>query len=531
MQELQAGRAPDRAKFLAEHPELAGMFDCLEALEELAPAPRQRPNYFDPDRTLDTDTPEPDPAHALSLEGVQFGKYELLGEIGRGGMGVIYKARQVDLERTVAIKMILSSHLASPKQVERFVAEAKTMAKVRHPNIVRIHETGEIHGQHYFVMELITGASLAEESRKRSITPEKAARLVALVARAVQHLHEQGMVHRDLKPSNILLDEDANPYVTDFGLVKLLGTSNQTASGAIIGTPAYMAPEQTTGRPEQVGPLSDVYSLGAILYELLTGRPPFYAETPLDTLVQVIESEPVPPRLIKSDLPRQLETICLKCLEKDPAERYVSAGALADDLERFLSSEEIEARSQGAVQFLRRWARREPALVYRLAGLAMLIVIVQINYHLTHVVSRTVHVEVLTLLVAWIGASVICQQWLNRDWRPDLARMAWVGADVCVLTSLLSITRGYHTPILVGYPFVIAASGLWFAVPLVWFTTIVCESAYALLIFTSAGSPYRYLPHYHIIFMVALAVLGFVVAYQVQRIRVLNRYYENRRLG
>src|SRR5262245_16250535 len=259
LEELQQGRAPDRKQFLQAHPELASWLDCLEALDGMAPAgPRDSA----------TTVGEAVPITPVGDGTSDFGKYRLLGELGRGGMGVVYKAWQPELDRIVAIKMILSSHLASPLQVERFAAEAKTMGRLQHPHIVKIHESGQFHGQHYFVMEFIGGPSLDDVIRKeRRIAPERAARWVAAVARAVDHLHSQGIVHRDLKPSNILLDEQDRPYVTDFGLVKMLGHSNLTTTGAIIGTPSYMAPEQAAGRTGQVGPLSDVFSLGAILYE------------------------------------------------------------------------------------------------------------------------------------------------------------------------------------------------------------------------------------------------------------------------
>jgi serine/threonine-protein kinase len=529
LEELHAGKQPDRARLLAAHPELAGALDCLEGLEELAPK-TLRPAGGDPQKTIDSHA-KPRTSEAVAFaESVAFEKYEIIGEIGRGGMGVIYKARQKDLDRTVAIKMILSSQLASRQQVERFVAEARAMARLHHPNIVRIHETGAVHGQHYFVMEYITGPSLAGQLQEGPIGPDKAARLLALVARAVQHLHEQGIIHRDLKPSNILLDDKGQPYVTDFGLVKMLGTSNQTTTGAILGTPAYMAPEQATGRPEQVGPHSDVYSLGAILYELLTGRPPFQAETALDTLVQVIESEPTQPRMLNPLLSRQLETICLRCLEKDPADRYPSAAALADDLERFLQGDEVEARQAGPLQKLRRWSRREPALVYRIAALVIFIIVAHVNYQLTHIVPLTVHLQVLGLLVAWLAATIACQQWLKHGSRGELVRLAWTGTDVTMLTAMLALTGSQASALLVGYPFLIAAAGLWFQVHLVWFTTLSCGVTYALLIVASPGFPTLHMPHYHVIFLCALAVEGFMVAYQVQRIRVLNRYYENRPL-
>ena len=225
-----------------------------------------------------------------------FGPYELLEEVGRGGMGVVFKARQKGLDRIVAIKMILGSHLANEDQVARFYAEAHAAARLQDPRIVAIHDVGEIGGQHYFAMEYIAGPSLAALLTAGPIDPERAAHLLIEVSRAMGRLHALGIVHRDLKPSNILLDEAGRPSISDFGLAKMLSADGpSTRTGAIIGTPSYMAPEQAAGRGEAVGPLSDVYSLGAILYELLSGRPPFDEPSPLDTLVQVLEREPDPP--------------------------------------------------------------------------------------------------------------------------------------------------------------------------------------------------------------------------------------------
>jgi serine/threonine-protein kinase len=526
LQDLHAGRAPDRVRLLAEHPELADMLACIEAVEQLVPA-----GFHPSQGALTLPAGQPMPADASpGAPGADFGNYELVEEIGRGGMGVIWKARQKDLDRVVAIKMILSSHLASTMQVDRFVAEARAMAKLHHPHVVRIHETGQVHGQHYFVMEYIAGPSLAAALARGRLPREKAAELVATVARAVEHLHGQNIVHRDLKPSNILLDTDGLPYVTDFGLVKLLDPgSHVTTTGAIVGTPAYMAPEQAAGRAEEVGPRSDVYSLGAILYECLTGLAPFKGETALETLLQVMESEPPQPRQLDPDIPRKLEMICLKCMEKDPAERYSSAAAVAKDLERFLEGEEVEARPPGVWSGLRRWARREPALVSRLGALLIFTMIVHVNYQLQHAVSLGLHMEVLGLLALWAAASVIFQWGLGRErWAPWVP-YAWVTVDAALLTGLLRLAQSEMGPLLIGYPFLIAASGLWFRVPVVWYTTAVLEVAYLVAIWSSydQGTAYR-MPHHHGIFMVALVVLGLVMAYQVQRFRALSRYCEHR---
>jgi serine/threonine-protein kinase len=321
--------------------------------------------------------------------------YEVLAELGRGGMGVVYRARQVGLDRLVALKMILGGAHADEQDLARFRTEAEAVARLQHPHIVQIHDIGAHDGLPFFSLEFCGGGSLAARLNGTPLQPRQAAQLVETLARAMQAAHEHQIVHRDLKPANILLASggreppgdgalpggsrpplaDLIPKIADFGLAKKLDAGpGQTQSGAIVGTPSYMAPEQAFGQQRAIGPAADVYALGAILYELLTGRPPFKAATPLDTVIQVVTDEPVPPSRLIAKLPRDLETICLKCLQKDPKKRFGSARALAEDLRRFQAGEPIIARPVGRLERTVKWVRRNPALAACLAAVLLLLV-------------------------------------------------------------------------------------------------------------------------------------------------------------
>jgi WD40 repeat protein len=287
--------------------------------------------------------------------------YEVVRELGRGGMGVVYQARQTKLGRVVALKMILSGGHAGEADRVRFRTEAEAIARLQHSNIVQIFEVGEQGGLPYFSLEFCGGGSLERKLTGTPLPAKEAAALVEQLARAMQAAHQKGIVHRDLKPANVLLAEDGTPKVTDFGLAKRLDEAGQTATGAVMGTPSYMAPEQAGGKSKEIGPAADVYALGAILYECLTGRPPFRAATAVDTLMQVVADDPVPPSRLAPRTPRDVEIICLKCLQKEPHKRYAGAEALADDLRHFLEGEPITARPVGLLERAAKWVRRRPA--------------------------------------------------------------------------------------------------------------------------------------------------------------------------
>jgi tetratricopeptide (TPR) repeat protein len=311
--------------------------------------------------------------------------YEIEAELGRGGMGVVYKARQAGLNRPVALKMILAGGHAGAEDLARFQSEAKAIARLQHANIVQVHAVGQHEGKPFFSLEFCAGGSLDKRLAGTPQPARESARLVEVLARAMQAAHEKGVIHRDLKPANVLLTADGTPKVTDFGLAKKLDEAGQTASGAVMGTPSYMAPEQAQGETKKVGPAADVYALGAILYECLTGRPPFKAATKFDTILQVLADEPVPVRRLQPKVSRDLETICLTCLHKNPARRYASAAELADDLRRYSDGRPISARPTGPLERGLKWARRRPSalaalLLAAVAGVALVGSFVSVFY-------------------------------------------------------------------------------------------------------------------------------------------------------
>jgi tetratricopeptide (TPR) repeat protein len=388
----KAGEQPQVDEFAARFPELAellrGLLNLRDSVACAAPAAvtaasvAQQPTIataaappqtgpFE-DRGVQDVGPQPTTAPdtaGMALPAVA--GYTVLGVLGRGGMGVVYKARQTGLRRIVALKMVLHGNHIGDGERHRFQAEAEAIAQLAHPNIVQVYEVGEHGGAPYFSLEYCAGGSLEKQLDGTPWEAKRAAELIQMLAGAVHAAHQTGLVHRDLKPGNILLTADGVPKVTDFGLVKRLDVPGHTQTGAVVGTPSYMAPEQARAEAGQVGPAADVYALGAILYELLTGRPPFKAATPLDTVLQVLSEEPVALRRLQPKVPSDLETICHKCLEKDPHQRYQSAAALSEDLRRFGAEEPVMARPVGPVGRLVKWARRRPAVASLVVTVAL----------------------------------------------------------------------------------------------------------------------------------------------------------------
>jgi hypothetical protein len=422
LQTVDAGQPPDRDALLRKYPEFASELAAFFAnQEEVAQLAQGMVAPVAPAlRATDAPTLAPQEA-AMPAPGTRlryFGDYELLEEIARGGMGVVFKARQVSLNRPVALKMILAGQLASPQDVQRFHTEAEAAANLDHPNIVPIYEVGQHEGQHYFSMKLIEGGSLGDSMERFRGDRRAAVQLMRTVARAVHYAHQRGILHRDLKPANVLLDAKGEPHVTDFGLAKRVaspggqpGANVLTQSGAIVGTPSYMAPEQARAE-KGLSTAVDTYSLGAILYELLTGQPPFRAETPLDTILQVLEHEPERPRTLNPQIDRDLETICLKCLEKEPGKRYGSAEALAEDLEHWLQGEPIRARPSTAWERVTKWVLRQRATT----GLWALGIFSSLAAVMALTGANTL-VSVLLLAACWLGVALyfLRQQSLLRD--------------------------------------------------------------------------------------------------------------------
>jgi serine/threonine-protein kinase len=524
--EARAGKAPAFDSLAREHPDLSAELRELWAAVMIADAvalhSTQTLNAAAPSAPSGLGKPEGDLPRRT-------GDYELLAELGRGGMGVVYQARQVSLDRMVALKMLLRGGMATEDDIARFRAEAEAVARIDHPNIVPIYEVGELDGQPYFSMKFVAGTTLAARLVDGPLSAREAAAVLAPICRAVHFAHQQGVLHRDLKPSNILIDLEGRPHVTDFGLAKRIAAdATLTNTGAIVGTPSYMAPEQAAGNRGEIGPASDVYSLGTILYAMLTGHPPFQAASPVDTVLLVLEQDPLPPRLVNAAADRDLEMIALMALQKPPELRYRSAAAMAEDLEAYLAGEPIAARSGGISQVVARLFREtHHATVLENWGLlwmwhsAVLLALCLITNYLAwqHVTNRWVY------LALWAGGLFV---WAPIFWalrhragpvtavERQIAHL-W-GASVAGSVLLFAVEWLMNAPVLSLAPVLGLLSGMVFVVKAGMLNGVFYVQAAALFLTALAMAQWPAVAH--TIFGVVSALCFFVPGWKYYQQRI-----------
>jgi eukaryotic-like serine/threonine-protein kinase len=453
------------------------------------------------------------------------GLYELLEELGRGGQGVVYRARRKGLEKAehlTALKLILPSRLTSRRDVDNFVNEVRAMAKLNHRGVLPVFDSGEDRGQPYVAMKLV-GSSLDELLRTHgSVAPAEAARLIVEIARAVDYLHQHGIVHCDLKPSNILLDGE-QPLITDFGLSRVLepeAAADALDERRLEGTIPYMAPEQARGEPEKA---SDIHALGAILFELLTGRTPFGSGR--RALTRILHEEAPSPRQVDPTVPASLDRIVRKCLRKDPNERYETAVQLAAELDRFLRKEELlHTPVDTTVQYVFLWLRQHRELTSRLTILGSILALTQFNYFV--ILSNkprdpTLHMTVTVVELIWIAFSILFDRLSWTEGHHEPLRPAWIVIEVSLLTILLANLNAARTAMVLGYSLLIAISGLWSRVRLVWLTTAVCIAGYSTLILAERSEGHAWTTgttnHDPNVVIAMFLVTGYVIAVQVER--------------
>lgn len=482
----------------------------------------------------------PTPLHFGKDLPKRLGQYELLEVLGQGGMGVVYRAAQYagnNAIREVALKLVRTDQWLGVEDAQssvllaRFHEETRFAAQLEHPNIVRVYDVGQIDGLDYFSMQLIDGTDLSSVMKLQPLSFIKIAETLIPVAQAISFAHTKGIVHRDLKPSNILLDSQLKPFIADFGLAKSTsGNSDLTQTGQILGTAGYMAPEQAAGDYKTIGTSADIYGLGALLYFCLTGQPPFVGENVLDALVQVLESEPVTPRSLDQKIPRSLEQICMRCLEKNPHNRYANAKDVAEDLERFLNGLPTLAKAPTIIDHLRRFGRRSPVISSHLGAIGLALVIGQLKFAMSANKDLIYHIQVSSLTLAWIAVSVLCGLLASSKKLETVVATFWLCADSVFLTVVISMLSSPSFPpgaILIGYPMVVVIGGMFFQARMVVLVTIVSMISYLALLVLE---PYMLDNFFqHATFLVLLACIGICSLHQVRRFRMLSNYIDSRR--
>jgi eukaryotic-like serine/threonine-protein kinase len=511
-----------RIRLRQEHPELAGLFQGLDRLAGIASVSEAGNEVRDD--TIQAITPSGVKRSLLEPgdQPYEFGRYLLVEKLGQGGMGVVFRAREPGLAREVAIKVIVAGELATTEEVSRFQQEARAVAGLRHPHIVSVHDVGCADGLHFFTMDFMAGGSLANRLRTERFSIHQAALVMLKIAQATAFLHQHGIIHRDIKPSNILFDRNDSPCLTDFGLAKIIHEdSARTRTGEVLGTASYMSPEQATGAIRFVSFPSDVFGLGAVLYEMLTGVSPFAGENFLDTLLRVIERDPIPPRRIRREVHRDLQQICLRCLEKNPKDRYPTAAALANDLAAYLRGDPVGTQSSDVLHALRRSLRRYPAMAAHLIVLAAVAAIVAVRNWLVPG-SNPNHLWIQAVLLGWVATSLVLQGCHARPgWIPR-SQLAWTIVDLLLITVLIHLSESPKESLLVAYSALVAASGLWVKESLVFAATLTSLVGYAVLLYLEPAM--RHPVHHPLIFSAVLVCVGLIVGFQVRRMRILSRF-------
>lgn len=466
--------------------------------------------------------------------------YELVEVLGRGGMGVVYRAVQYSGDtpvREVALKLVRFEKWlgiedqGSNRLISRFREESRCAAQLEHSNIVRVYDVGEMDGLDYFSMQLVTGMNLSQRVESQPLSIAQTIKIIMPIAKAVAFAHANGVVHRDLKPSNILLDQQGNPYIADFGLAKAIKSdSNLTETGQILGTPSYMSPEQAAGDTQRIGPPADIYGLGGLLYFCLTGQPPFAAATMMDTLFQVLENEPKLPRSLNSSVPYPIELICVRCLEKRPEDRYASPQEIVEDLDRFIKGLPVLAKSPTWMERIYRFGRRSPALAVHLVTIGLMLVLSQFQFAIFQSADSIYHLKVSLLLLGWMATSLLLNRIMVVKSVEAISATIWLCSDAVFLTLLIALLSDpLHPPgpLLIGYPMIVVGGGMFFRERMVLLVTSVSILSYVGLLMLE---PYLVQPLFkHACFVLILACIGGCVTYTVRRVRFLNDYFDSLR--